>query len=251
MHYMSSMKKYIVGNWKMNGAAPMARPLLDQIAAAAAGSPDTLVVVCPPALLISQVVSWLAGSQVKTGGQDCSDQPQGAYTGDISATMLHEAGCQYVIVGHSERRQYHHESNATVHDKAAQAIKVGLIPIICIGETARERDAGQAEAVVGRQITESAPRSGQFLFAYEPVWAIGSGKTPTGDDIWRMHAHIISMASKETGLAPAAISVLYGGSVNAANSGAILATEHVAGVLVGGASLKAEEFSKIIASAGA
>ena len=274
-----AMKKTIVGNWKMNGAAAMAHPLALAVAAAAADVSGAEVVVCPPATLLTQVVGWLVGSNVKVGGQDCSSQPYGAYTGDISAAMLHEAGCEYVIVGHSERRQHHQETNDIVRDKAAQAMKTGLVPIICVGETGAERESGKAEEVVGRQVKDSLPLQGGglgwgtinelgasgsplpnpppergrgsagFLLAYEPVWAIGSGKTPVDDDIWRMHAYILSVASKQTGLAPGAISVLYGGSVNGANAKDILATEHVAGVLVGGASLKEREFTAVIAAA--
>jgi triosephosphate isomerase len=167
--------------------------------------------------------------------------------------MLADAGAAYVIVGHSERRMHHHETSGDVRQKAAQAMKSGLIPIICVGETDSERSAGKTDEVVGRQLCDSLPeeaRKKQFLLAYEPVWAIGSGKTPTLEDIGQMHASIAAVAAQRTGLAPAQISVLYGGSVNAANAAAIMAAPGVAGVLVGGASIKPEEFGKIIGMTG-
>lgn len=240
----------------MNGLAATAHPLAEAVAVEAAKWPDRQVVVCPPATLIDQVTSWLIGSAVKTGGQDCHAHLSGAYTGDISAQMLAEAGCAYVLVGHSERRQYHNENSLDVRRKAATAIKTGLIPIICVGETAEERESGQAEETVYRQLSESIPDEAgldtagfaNFLLAYEPVWAIGSGKIPASDDIARMHAYILSVTSKQTGLAADTLSLLYGGSVTAENAPAIMAIDGVSGVLVGGASLKADDFCKIIAA---
>jgi triosephosphate isomerase len=245
------MKKIVVGNWKMHGGPALAR---DMLLTVARPQPSLEVVLCPPAVSISQVADILhtANASAKTGAQDCAAQSSGAFTGDISAEMLRQAGAEYVIVGHSERRTLHHESSETVRQKALQAIKANLIPIICIGETETERSAGKAEAVVGRQIQESIPdeaKNYRFILAYEPVWAIGSGKTPTPGDIEQMHAYITEAAAKRTGLAPATISVLYGGSVNAGNAGAIMKISGVAGVLVGGASLKPDEFGKIIAAA--
>lgn len=251
MDYIYLMRKFIIGNWKMHGTAPAAHVLVEAVAAAAAKA-QVEVVVCPPATLLTQVTGWLVGSNVKVGGQDCHAEREGSHTGDISAAMLEEAGAAYVIVGHSERRIAHGETNDEVKKKAQAAIGVGLIPIICIGETAADRDAGKAKAVVEEQVRESLPRNppaGHFFFAYEPVWAIGTGKTPTPQDIEAMHAHIINVAARETGLAPGEIFVVYGGSVNAANSKEILATGSVSGVLVGGASLKAEEFISILRSA--
>lgn len=230
------MQKYVVGNWKMHGSRSSAQALVSAVAAC---SSPAEVVVCPPFTLLSQVASALAGTAVKLGAQDCAHEAQGAYTGDISAPMLKEAGCAYVIVGHSERRQHHFESNDKIRKKALAAMEAGLTPIICVGENAEERKSGQAEANVAQQLKHCMPDSGHFLLAYEPVWAIGSGQTPTGDDIVRMHAHI-------AGLTPSPI--LYGGSVKGANAAAILSLPGVSGVLVGGASLDAGEFGTIIKS---
>ena len=250
---MSAVKKYIVGNWKMNGAAAMALPLVKSIAGEAAKKPaHAEIVLCPPLTLLHEVATILGGADVRLGAQDVAAQAEGAHTGDVSAAMLKDAGCSYVIVGHSERRAGHGETDMVVRLKAAAALGAGLVPIICIGETLKEREAGKAEEVVKRQISTSLPKvpdGKQILLAYEPVWAIGSGKTPTSADIARMHAFIASQAATATGLAPEAVSVLYGGSVKAANAGEILGTQGVAGALVGGASLKAEEFCPIIASA--
>lgn len=245
------MKKLIVGNWKMHGNAAMAHALAESVAAAAAASKAD-VAVCPPATLLTQVVGWLIGAKVKTGGQDCHAEAEGAHTGDISAAMLKEAGAAYVIVGHSERRAAYGETNAEVAEKAAIAMKSGLIPIICVGETAEQRKAGREKAVVGRQVKESLPEgavSSHFVLAYEPVWAIGSGRTPTPEDIREMHAHVTAVAARHTGLTADKICVLYGGSVNAANAAILLAIDGVGGVLVGGASVKAEEFTTILRAA--
>ncbi len=245
---MEKQNTYIIGNWKMHGHRELAEGLLASVASAAPAEGAT-VVVCPPAVLVSAVVATLKGSSVKVGGQDCHHEAEGAFTGDTSAVMLKQMGCRYVIVGHSERRQYHQETSADVNGKAAQAMASGLIPVICIGETLAEREAGQAQAVVEKQIMESIPSgNGQFLLAYEPVWAIGSGKTPTVLDIRQMHSHIRQVISGHKGTQAA---VLYGGSVKAANAAEILGTEGVSGVLVGGASLKADEFCGIIAAAAA
>ncbi len=243
------MKKIIVGNWKMNGTRDMARELA--LAVAGCGG-DARVVLCPPAVLLAPVVEALSGSRVAAGGQDCHAKEKGAYTGDISAAMLKDAGCEYVIVGHSERRQAYGETDVLVRAKATAAIASGLIPIICFGESDAERSAGRAEEIVARQVADSIPDEageGNFVLAYEPVWAIGSGKTATLDDIARMHAHVLGVASAHTGLSGPQIAVLYGGSVNAANAAEILATPGVSGVLVGGASLKEDEFCTMIKSA--
>lgn len=243
------MTKWVVGNWKMHGGAAMAGELVRAVAAAAAQS-RAEVVVCPPYVLLSHVAQLVSGSAVKLGAQDCHPQAEGAHTGDVSAPMLKEAGCRYVIVGHSERRSAYGESDGLVRHKAAIAQSEGLTPIICVGETLAQREQGVAEALVGQQVRDSIPEGkGNFLLAYEPVWAIGSGKTPTVDDIEQMHRHIVSVASERTGRAPEAMAVLYGGSVKAANAASIMAAAAVSGVLVGGASLKADEFCGIIAAA--
>lgn len=235
----------------MHGTAEAAHALVNAVAVCASRvSKNIEVVVCPPATLIREVVS-AAGLDVRVGGQDCRAEPEGAYTGDISAAMLKDAGCTYVIVGHSERRHHHRETDNDISKKAAGAMKADLVPIICVGETQAERSAGKALEVVGAQVKHSLPQEAaksDFLLAYEPVWAIGSGQTPTSGDIAQMHAHIVAAVSRETKLDPQRVSVLYGGSVKAANAREILTTKHVSGVLVGGASLKAEEFCEIIES---
>ena len=203
------------------------------------------IILCPPFPLLAEVEKALRGTFIKLGAQDCHEQPEGAFTGSVSAAMLRETSCEYVIIGHSERREGLHETNELVRAKAAQAQANGLIPIICVGETQAQREAGQAKAVISQQLRESLPpinhqppTTNHFLLAYEPIWAIGSGKIPTTHDIADMHAHILS-------LHPGA-KLLYGGSVKAANAAEIMAIEGVSGVLVGGASLKAEEFCGII-----
>jgi triosephosphate isomerase (TIM) len=253
------MTKKIVGNWKMHGDTAMAQSLTRAVAEACASLPPAVeVVLCPPAVLIEMVARQLksAASAVKTGGQDCHKEAQGAFTGDISAAMLRDAGCSHVILGHSERRLYHHEKNGDVRQKAASAIAAGLTPIICIGESQQERDSGRAQEIVGQQVEASLPDearlegdSGNFVLAYEPVWAIGSGKIPSADDIRAMHSYIISVASRRIGLAQDKVHVLYGGSVKPDNAREILQIEGVSGVLVGGASVKADEFCRIIHSA--
>lgn len=238
----------------MHGTPAMAHPLTLAVQESAARlGAGSQVVLCPPAILLPLVAGWLASAtpRLSMGGQDCHIQPEGAYTGDISAVMLKNAGCTHVIVGHSERRLHHHETNADVRNKAKAAIKSGLIPIICIGETNEDRAGGKAEAVIGEQVRDCLPEEaveGNFVLAYEPVWAIGSGKTPSGADIGDMHAHILSVASSRLGLDSKAVSVLYGGSVKAENAREIMSIQGVSGVLVGGASLKAEEFCNIIAA---
>ena len=249
---MGNSKTYIVGNWKMHGSAAMAQQLVQAIIPAAENSARATVVVCPPATLLSNVAKQCDRSKVFVGAQDCHVEKSGAFTGDISAEMLKEAGCKYVIVGHSERRAQHGETSEVVRKKAAMAMQNGLIPIICIGETESERAAGKAKEVVEKQLHESipsVPAGGYFLLAYEPVWAIGSGRAATVDDIRQMHAYILAEVSRETFLGQEPVCVLYGGSVKAANAREILTTPGVSGLLVGGASLKADEFTGIIAAA--
>lgn len=246
-------KKRIVGNWKMHGTPETASRLAGSIAAAGASLPaEAEIVLCPPALCIASVAAAVKGMRIAVGGQDCSAEEEGAFTGDISASMLKAVGCAYVIAGHSERRTHHRESSGDVRRKAARAMAAGLVPIICVGETAAEREAGETEAVVGRQVRESLPEEAgksHFVLAYEPVWAIGSGRTPSADDIRAVHAQVRQVAAEATGRPAQSIEVLYGGSVKAANAKEILRIAGVAGVLVGGASLKAEEFCAIAAAA--
>ena len=223
----------IVANWKMNGSRPMAELLIKQL-----GEAHCQAVLCPPAVLLPIVAEWAQPYGLLLGAQDCHAHSKGAYTGETSAVMLRETGCAYVILGHSERRQFCGESSAMVRQKAQAAHAAGLIPIICVGETLQERQEGRAQEVVGTQARESMPEEGRVVLAYEPVWAIGSGLVPENNDIIHMHQWLHA-------LAPQAHGVLYGGSVNAENAASILALEGVDGALVGGASLRAEEFIAI------
>ncbi len=229
----------------MHAVEAEARSLAAGIRQGAGALPAVVALaVCPPATALAAIRDALTGSEIAWGGQDCHSESQGAYTGDIAAAMLADLGCRYVIVGHSERRQYHGETDATVRAKAEAAQAAGLTPIICVGESRAEREAGQAETVVGRQFTGSCPDTGGsgFVLAYEPVWAIGTGLTPSIDDIAAMHRFIAKELGDKT-------TVLYGGSVKPANAGEILAVDAVGGALVGGASLKAEDFLAIAAAA--
>ena len=238
------MKPLIAGNWKMNGLAAAAAEVDALIALMGGAAPDDRdVLICPPATLVSALASKYSDEGVQIGGQDCHTAVSGAHTGDISAAMLADAGAAYVIVGHSERRADHGESDATVKAKAEAAINAGLTPIICVGETREQREAGRALAIVGDQLAGSLPNSGAvFVVAYEPVWAIGTGLTPTNEDISAMHDFIRSKTPEGTRL-------LYGGSVKPANAQDILAITNVNGALVGGASLKAADFHPIISAA--
>jgi triosephosphate isomerase len=239
----------IAGNWKMNGLAAdldqartLARALKDQPTAAR-------VALCPPATLIARMAEALVGSSVLVGGQDCGAEPSGAFTGDISAAMLADAGARLVIVGHSERRAMHGETDAMVSAKALAAAGAGLEPIVCVGETLDQRKAGQALEVVAEQVAGSvavALGGGAFAVAYEPVWAIGTGLTPTTAEIEAVHAAIRETLVKVVGEAGGAVPILYGGSVKPSNAAEILRAAEVGGALVGGASLKAEDFLAII-----
>jgi triosephosphate isomerase (TIM) len=235
----------VAGNWKMNGLSAAAGELTKVIAGAGKlGNVD--VMVCPPATLIAGFAAAARGSRVAIGGQDCHALAAGAYTGDISAEMLRDAGAQAVIVGHSERRQYHGETDATVRDKALAARRAGLVAIVCVGETRAERDLGHARAVVRAQLEGSLPDGApDFAIAYEPVWAIGSGLTPTPRDVADMHGFIRQLVASRYGEAAQRIRVLYGGSVKPSNAAELLAVDHVDGALVGGASLKADELLPI------
>lgn len=210
------------------------------------------VVVCPPAALLSLLKGALENSKIKLGGQDCHAKTEGAYTGETSAKLLKDVGCEYVIVGHSERRSYAGESNEIVCAKAACAIKTGLIPVICIGETLEQREKGRTLEVIRQQIAESVPDeaiSSNFLLAYEPVWAIGSGKLPTMDEINQVHVAIKTGVAERKKVDKAGVYVLYGGSVKPDNAGEILKLDSVSGVLVGGASLNADDFCSILCAA--
>ncbi len=240
-------RKLVAGNWKMNGTLARLSEL-DAIAAAASANPGIDVAICPPFTLIAPA----AGKGVAIGAQDCHANAKGAHTGDVSAAMLKEAGATLVIVGHSERRTDHAEDDATVRAKAEAVIAVGLIAIVCVGETEAERDAGRAEAVVETQLAGSIPpgtTAAQLVVAYEPVWAIGTGRTPTTADVASMHSAIRAKLKALLGAEADSVRILYGGSVKPSNAAELLAVPDVDGALVGGASLTAADFVPIIEGA--
>jgi triosephosphate isomerase len=242
------MRPLVAGNWKMNGVGGLGE-LVALGEALALKPPPCEVLVCPPATLLSRAAD-LADGVFAVGGQDCHASPSGAFTGDISAEMLKEAGASHVIVGHSERRQYHGESDGDVAAKALAAWRAGLVAIICIGETQAQRDAGRHHDICGEQLAGSVPDGATALntaIAYEPVWAIGTGRTPTVADIAAMHAHIRSCLVARLGEGSREMPILYGGSVKPENAAEILNLPEVGGALVGGASLKARDFLGVIA----
>ncbi|WP_198367826.1 triose-phosphate isomerase [Roseomonas sp. KE0001] len=237
------MRPLIAGNWKMHGTLAEATALARGVAAGPAAGADLLV--CPPFPHLAAVSEALRGSHVALGAQDCHADAKGAHTGDVSAPMLKDVGARFVILGHSERRADHGESDAVVKAKAEAALAEGLVPVVCVGESEAQRLAGEAEAVVAGQLAGSLPAgfaAAGGVVAYEPVWAIGTGRTPTEADIAAMHARIRAELERSFGEAGAALRILYGGSVKPGNAQAILALPHVDGALVGGASLKAEDF---------
>jgi triosephosphate isomerase len=247
------MKKLIAGNWKMNGSLAANEALLREIAAGLGGQASCAVAVCVPAPYLAQVQALLADKPaVALGAQDVSSQASGAFTGEVSAAMLREFACRYVIVGHSERRQYHAETDTLVADKAKAALAAGITPIVCVGETLAEREAGQTEQVVKRQLAAVIHTNGhcisEIVVAYEPVWAIGTGKTATPEEAQAVHAVLRTQLKAATDQA-ARVKILYGGSMNAANAASLLAQADIDGGLIGGASLKAPDFLKIIAAA--
>ncbi|WP_448586564.1 triose-phosphate isomerase [Thermaurantiacus sp.] len=230
----------IAGNWKMNGLLASIAELEALIASGP--HPSAALLLCPPATLLASFAARARGTHVAIGAQDCHPEPCGAFTGDLSAPMLADAGATHVIVGHSERRIGHGETDALVRRKAEAALAAGLVPIVCIGETLEDREAGQTLAVLARQLQGSLPSSGAAIVAYEPVWAIGTGRTPNPDAIAAAHAAIADHLPGDT-------PILYGGSVSPANAPAILATPGVGGALVGGASLRAHDFLAIAGAA--
>jgi triosephosphate isomerase len=243
------MKKIIAGNWKMNTSKQEAISLAQDLTSALGqGLENATLVVCPPHIWLGPVADAVATGAVKLGAQDCHQAEKGAYTGNISATMLKDLGAAYVIVGHSERRQYHNETNELIKQKAEAALAQGLIPIVCVGETEAERVAGDHEKVVGQQLTESVPNDSRVVVAYEPVWAIGTGKTATNDDVANMHKFMRAHITKQVD-GGASVPLLYGGSVKSSNAKEILHLADVNGVLVGGASLQAPEFLAIAQAA--
>ncbi len=265
------MRQLIAGNWKMNGLATQSAAIAGTLRDAAGGpsgdpnaaptgqparEPSGLtcdLLVCPPFTQIVAVAQMLAGSPVAVGGQDCHPAPHGAHTGDISAPMLRDAGATWVILGHSERRQNHGETDELVREKVLAAAAAGLTPIVCVGETADQRAAGRETEVVGWQLAGSLPQGFVTSFAgvvaYEPVWAIGTGKTATAEDVATVHAFIREELLRQFGEAGRGVRILYGGSVNPANATTLLAVPEVGGALVGGASLKPEDFLAIARAA--
>ncbi len=242
---MMTRHPLVAGNWKMNGLNSSIADLR-KIIAGAPGLPKVDLIVCPPATLIARFAEAARGSPVAIGGQDCHAMASGAYTGDISAEMLKDAGAAAVIVGHSERRRDHGETDATVRAKSLAAKRAGLLAIVCVGETRAERQAGATLAVVGAQLDGSLPDDpADVVVAYEPVWAIGTGLTPTAADVGEVHRSIRKRLGSRYGQAGQGIRILYGGSVNAANANELLGVENVDGALVGGASLKPDEFLAI------
>jgi triosephosphate isomerase (TIM) len=228
----------------MNGLKGSAGELAKMIERAGEAAKADLM-ICPPATLVAQLAAAAAGSKVAIGGQDCHAEASGAFTGDVSAEMLRDAGASAVIVGHSERRQYHAEADATVNAKARAAWRAGLIAIICVGETKDERTSGRALDVVGKQVAGSVPdgaTAANTVVAYEPVWAIGTGLTPTPADVAEVHGHIRKQLAARFSAAADGMRILYGGSVKPANAAELMAVANVDGALVGGASLKADDF---------
>ena len=246
-------KKLIVGNWKMNGSLAANAELLDAVLAGLAGCPSAAeVAVCASTPYLAQLQARLQGSALDWGAQDCSAHEAGAYTGEVSAPMLREFGCRYVIVGHSERRQYHGESDDLVATKAQRALAAGITPIVCVGETLADHNAGRTDFVVKRQLSAVIHAVGhcasEIIVAYEPVWAIGTGQTATPEQAQDVHAFIRERIAARDATIAAGLPLLYGGSMNAGNAAELLAQPDIDGGLIGGASLKAADFLSIIAS---
>jgi triosephosphate isomerase len=251
------MRQLIAGNWKMHLLHDDAVALAGAVAAGAAQAAGDLL-VCPPFLHIPAVAAALRGSGVALGGQDCHQAAEGAHTGDIAAPMLADAGASYVIVGHSERRQNHGEIDEIVREKTEAALRAGLTPIVCVGENDDQRRSGQETEVVGWQLSGSLPQGfvsatggahGGCAVAYEPCWAIGTGKVPTPEEVAAMHAFIREELVRQFGAAGNGVRILYGGSVKPGNARDLLAVPHVGGALIGGASLNAADFLAIAAAA--
>jgi len=246
------VRPLVVGNWKMNGLTASLAEIEAMRRAADAGEAGAAeLAVCPPATLLAPAAEKLKGGKLSLGAQDCSPEPAGAFTGDISAAMLKDAGASYVIVGHSERRIHHQETDELVRAKAEAALKIGLVPIVCVGETRAQREAGEQAAVVIRQLRRSLPPGGTsetVVIAYEPVWAIGTGLTPTPADVAAVHNGIRALLAEVGGPRAVKTRLLYGGSVKPSNCSELLTLDNVDGALVGGASLKAAEFLAIAAA---
>jgi triosephosphate isomerase len=248
---MSMQRKLVVGNWKMHGSRPANAELLAALLAARPFGAD--VAVCVPFVYLNETVATLAGSDLRWGAQDVSAHEQGAYTGEVSAAMLAECGCRYAIVGHSERRAYHAESDQLVAEKAQAALARGVTPVVCVGETLAEREAGHTEEVVKRQLSavihQLAHCAAEMVVAYEPVWAIGTGRTASPEQAQAVHAVLRAQLQAATGRA-ASMRILYGGSVKPDNAATLFTQPDIDGGLIGGASLKAADFIAICRAAG-
>jgi triosephosphate isomerase len=246
----------VAGNWKMNGSRDSVAELLDGIKAGVGAVTTAEVAVCPPAVFLPEAQARLTGTVIAWGGQDLSVHDAGAYTGEVSGPMLRDFGCKYVIIGHSERRTYHHESDALVAEKFAAARKHGLVPIFCIGETLEEREQGITEEVVARQVDAvishcGVDMLGEGVIAYEPVWAIGTGKTATPEQAQDVHAFIRARVATQSAAVAEGIRILYGGSMKPDNAVELLAKADIDGGLIGGAALKASDFLAICTAANA
>jgi len=245
-------RKLIAGNWKMNGSLAANEALVGALLQGI-GTPACDVALCVPAPYLAQVGALVAGSPLSLGAQDVSAQPQGAFTGEQSAAMLKDFGVRYAIVGHSERRQYHGETDEGVAAKTAAALGAGITPIVCVGETLAEREAGRTEEVVKRQLAAVIHVNGhcisEIVVAYEPVWAIGTGKTASPEEAQSVHAVLRAQLHHAASEHARGIAILYGGSMNAGNAAQLLAQADIDGGLIGGASLKAQDFLQIIAAA--
>lgn len=247
------MKKLIVGNWKMNGSLASNQLLVQAMVDGLQGAePVADMALCAPAPYFAQLQSLLTGSAIAWGSQDVSAHEQGAFTGEVSVAMLKDFACRYAIVGHSERRQYHGETDAAVAAKAQRALAGGVTPIVCVGETLAEREGGQTEAVVKRQLAAVIHAvthcTSEIVVAYEPVWAIGTGKTASPEQAQAVHA-VLRLQLAAATRHPERVHILYGGSMNAANAASLLAQQDIDGGLIGGASLKAADFLQIVSSA--
>ena len=246
------MKKLIAGNWKMNGSLAANDALVRALARGLESDAGCVVAVCVPAPYLAQAQALRAGTPLELGAQDVSEHAEGAYTGEVSAAMLKEFGVRYVIVGHSERRQYHGETDAVVADKTKAALAAGITPIVCVGETLAQRDAGRTADIVKRQLAAVIHTNGhcisEIVVAYEPVWAIGTGRTASPEQAQQVHAVLRAQLKAATAQADR-VHILYGGSMNAANAASLLAQPDIDGGLIGGASLKAADFLQIVRAA--
>ena len=248
-------QKLVAGNWKMNGSKASIKELLDGIKKGIGDVVDSEVAVCPPSIYLGEVESQLSGTPIAWGAQNLSTEASGAFTGEISAAMINDFSCKYVLVGHSERRTLYGEDDAVVANKYAVARAAGLKPVLCIGETLEEREKGVTEDVCARQLQavidlEGVAALADGVIAYEPVWAIGTGKTASPEQAQEVHAFIRKSLAEQDAVVADKVQILYGGSMNAGNAADLLAQADIDGGLIGGASLKAEDFLTICRAAG-